>query len=89
MTIGEQLTHALKVRFRLPPDRPSHHELLAIVGEAIDTEARLRRPLSDDEWKDITYRHVPFEGKYIYEGLNFQNLNALLAVVRAQVRGKG
>lgn len=88
MTLGERLAHVLKLKFRLPPDRPTDAELLAIVGEAIDAETRRGRALTDDEWAEITYRHVVFKGKYLYEGLNFQDLNGLLAMVRAHVQSK-
>jgi hypothetical protein len=88
MTSHERLAHTLKVRFGLPRDRPTDAELNQIIRDVTQNEQALGRPLTDDEWKQITYRHVRFTGKYIYEGLNFQDLNAMLSVIRAQAQAR-
>jgi hypothetical protein len=87
MTSREELAHVLKVRFKLPPDRPSDAELDLIIRDVEARAKSLDRPLSEAEWKQITYGHVRFVDKYIYKGLNFQDLNALLATIRSQAQG--
>lgn len=84
MTPIEHLRHTLKIRFRLPPNRPTDDELLEILQYAILRHSALGRDLTDDEWEEATLHFVPFTGKYLYEGLDFQDLNALLAAIRAQ-----
>lgn len=89
MTSREKLAHTLKVRFGLPQDRPTDselNELNHIIRDVTENEQAIGRPLTDDEWKQLTCRHVRFIGKYIYECLNFQNLNAMLSVIRAQAQ---
>jgi hypothetical protein len=83
MTVKERLAHALKVKFGLPPDRPTDSELASIVGDA----AKYGRKLTDEEWRNIVDRHVRGAQKHVYEGLDFSDLNALFAILRAQRSG--
>jgi hypothetical protein len=88
MTLTESLRHHLKVQFRLPPNRPDDDELQAIVAEVLLEEDTLGRPLLNEELREIVHRHVQFKGFYKYEGLDFQDLNALFAQVRAQAQAQ-
>lgn len=84
MKARERLAHTLKVRFGLPPDRPTDAELNQIIAAVPLLEAKLARSLTDHDWRLVAYHFVEFDSKYIYEGLNFQDLNALFAMIRAQ-----
>lgn len=82
----ERLAHKLMLEFRLPPGRPTAAELDEILAEV--------RPLSGGggvpggrALGEIIYRRVRFKGKYIYDGLDFQNLNTLFAIVLQQSQG--
>ncbi|ATB41262.1 hypothetical protein CYFUS_006727 [Cystobacter fuscus] len=86
MDARESLAHILKIKFRLPPARPSDEELDAILGDVAELRRSKRRDLTEEEWGEIVYRHVKFRGKYLYEGLDFSDLNALYAMLRAQAQ---
>lgn len=85
----ENLRHTLKIQFKLPPDRPTDAELELIVQDVI-AHIRLHGSANTTVWRDITSRHVQFDGHYLYEGLDFSDLNSLLlqAIEQAQ-RSKG
>jgi hypothetical protein len=84
------LATQLKIQFELPPYRPTASELDAIIRDASALRVRRQCALTRDEWHSITMEHVRFEGRYVYRGLNFQDLNALLANILAQsVQSKG
>ena len=76
MTPREELAHELKIQFRLPPDRPTSAELSAILVDVAEESRTLGRRLTKGEWHDIVFRHVHFEGHWLYEGLDFQDLKA-------------
>lgn len=78
----EKLAHTLKLRFGLPPDRPTDAELSRIITAVPQLEAKLGRVLTDDDWRIVTLHFVRFEYKYVYDGQNFQDLNALFAMIR-------
>jgi hypothetical protein len=80
------LAHELKVRFGLPPEGPSGIQLNLIIADIEALEHETKRPATESEWRHITYRRVPFAGKYGYHGLSFHDLNALLATIRAQAQ---
>ena len=85
------LAHALKVKFRLPPNRPTDDELQSIVEEVVRLQnvKRLLRSsdaLTDAEWEEIVLRYVKFTGRYIYEGLDHSDLNRILAQLAAEAR---
>ena len=84
MTDRQALAYQLRIQFELPPDRPSETEFEGIIESARRFIARHGRSPSKDEWRSITAEHVQFDGEYFYKGLNFQDLNALFAVIRAQ-----
>lgn len=88
MTPREAFAHKLKLRFRLPPNRPTDPELDAITRDAVALASRAGRALTEDEWETIVYAHVKFQGHYIYEGLDFQDLNALFALMQAQAQAQ-
>ncbi len=86
MTPRRTLAHQLKVQFALPPDRPTEAELDLIVEDIATIEARAGRAASKEEWRTVTSERVRHDGGYFYKGLTFQDLNALLAVIRAQAQ---
>lgn len=70
----DELGHHLKVKFRLPPDRPTTAEVLKIVHE-METIPEAQR--TDATWRRVVYKHVVFEGHYAYEGLDLSDINDL------------
>lgn len=88
MTPRERLAHELKVRFGLPPEGPSDAQLNLIIADVIAIERSANRMATEAEWRASTFRRVPFAGKYVYQGLTFHDLNALLATIRAQAQAQ-
>ena len=86
MTPRQRLAHELRIRWKLPPGRPTDEEVDLILQDVAQAEARHSRQLTPAEWQALTLERVRFTGDYIYKGLNFQDLNALLAAVRAEAR---
>jgi hypothetical protein len=82
----QKLAYQLKIQFSLPSDRPSDAELDDIIADLAKVEAWHGRAASKDEWRTATLARVRFEGDYFYKGLTFQDLNALLAQIRAQAQ---
>jgi hypothetical protein len=77
------------VQFALPRGRPTDQELDAIIEDVSRLEARQRRVPTKDEWHAITLEHVQFSESPFHKGLNFQDLNAVLAQIRASAaRGR-
>jgi hypothetical protein len=80
------LAYQLRTQFGLPPDRPTDSELDAIIRDVDAFSVRSGRAPSKDEWRSFTLHHARCDDTYIYKGLNFQDLNALLASIRAQAQ---
>jgi hypothetical protein len=74
----EELGHHLKLRFGLPPDRPTTAEVSRI---ALEIEALPESQRTEGTWQRIVYKHVKFDGMYKYEGLDFSDLNSLQAQI--------
>lgn len=74
----DDLGHRLKVKFKLPPDRPTSSEVLRIVRAIEGVPENLR---TETKWRQIVSEHVNFEGHYVYEGLDNSDLNALQAQI--------
>ena len=70
----DDLGHHLKVKFGLPPDRPTTLEVLKIIRE-IETIPEAQR--TDAAWRRIVHQHVIFEGHVRYEGLDLSDINDL------------
>jgi len=70
----DNLGHGLKLKFKLPPDRPTTAEVLAIVKEINNVPKSIR---TDAVWREIVFKHVKFSGLYVYEGLDHSDLNSL------------
>ncbi|WNG22853.1 hypothetical protein F0U62_01545 [Cystobacter fuscus] len=87
LSARERLAHALKLQFQLPPDRPTDNELDAILQDVDDFRVRHGRKATEHEWAKIVHRHVRFEGHWRYDGLDFQDLNALFAIIQMQAQG--
>lgn len=85
-TPRKALADQLRIRFALPPERPTDSELDAVLRGVDGFRAHNGRLPSADEWRTITLENVRFDGSYFYKGLNFQDLNALLATIRAQAQ---
>ena len=83
MTLREKIAHNLKIKFKLPRDRPTEYELDRILADIQQLRQQEQRDATDDEWRVITYRHVKFEGHYLYEGLDMSDLNTLFAQLRS------
>jgi len=49
-----------------------------------DIRVRQGRKATEAEWGKSVHRHVRFEGHYRYDGLDFQDLNALFAIIQMQ-----
>ena len=79
----ERLAHKLMMEFRLPPGRPTDAELDGILAEI----RALGSVPAGRVLGEIIYRRVRYTGKYIYDGLDFQNLNTLFAIVLQQAQG--
>ena len=86
MTARESLAYQLKIQFELPPDRPTNVELDLVLTDVAAVERARGRALTKEEWRAITLERVRFTGSYFYKGLNLQDLNALLAMIRSQAQ---
>ena len=71
-----ELGHHLKIRFRLPPNRPTSSEVIEII-KAVEKLPKAQR--TESAWREIVYEHVEFTGDYAYEGLDHSDLNGLQA----------
>lgn len=78
--------YAIQHRYRLPPERPTTEELNALLKAARAQPA----PISEAQWDRLVAIHVRYNGPmYLREGVDFSDLNALLAVaVRRMQRSK-
>lgn len=74
----ENLRYHLKLKFGLPQDRPTNKELGYILN---DIKSIPKNKLDEKKWEEIVLKHVKFDGKYIYEGLDFSDLNVLYAQI--------
>jgi hypothetical protein len=88
MNPHQRLANKLMTKFGLPPGRPNSTELSLILSDVISASDALKRNLTDDEWRVIVQRHVGVTGHWKYEGLDFQDLNFLLAQIRAQANSR-
>jgi len=88
MSPRERLAHSLKIRFRLPPDRPTDDELDAILRDVEVFQAFQDEEVTEEDWAKIVARHVPFKGRNLYEGLDFQDLNVLFALIQTQSQAR-
>lgn len=79
----QTLAHQLRIQFELPRDRPTDDELDVIIESVSAFEAQHNRAPTKDEWRAITLKHVRFSETPFYKGMSFQDLNALLAQLRA------
>lgn len=87
MSTEADLRHAIQRHAKLPPEHPTSDELSNIIREAASTSARTNRPLSLREWSEIIKRHVAYSGpEYMRKGMDFSDLNALLATATARLR---
>jgi hypothetical protein len=86
MTSRESLAYQLKIQFELPPDRPTNVELDLILTDVAAFERARGRAPTKEEWRAITRARVRFTGSHFYKGLNFQDLNALLTMIRLQAQ---
>jgi hypothetical protein len=88
MSPRERLAHSLKIRFRLPPDRPTDDELDAILRDVEVFQAFQDDEATEEDWARIVARHVPFKGRNLHEGLDFQDLNVLFALIQTQSQAR-
>ena len=77
----EQFRYRVQWQHKLPPERPTTHELDNIVADADSATQRLQRPLTDSEWAQTVANRVDYRGEYVRKGMDFSDLNALLALV--------
>lgn len=82
-TTLEDLRHALKMKFKLPPDRPTDDELISIIKDAKNLSFKELK--KSDTWAEIVNKYVKFEGFYLYEGLDFSDINALYQQLLSQL----
>jgi hypothetical protein len=83
MNSRHQLVHKLMMEFGLPPGHPTDSELDGILEDLRRLHVLGVAP-SERQILDIVTRRVRGVGTFIYRGLDFQNLNALFAIVLQQ-----
>jgi hypothetical protein len=83
VTLREQIAHSLKIKFKLPRDRPTEHELSRILADIEQLRQQEQREPTEEEWRAITYKYVEFTGHNLYEGLDMSDLNTLFAQLRS------
>lgn len=86
MNSRHQLAHKLMMDFGLPPGHPTDAELDGILDDVRRLHALGVAP-SERQIFDIVSRRVRDAGTFMYGGLDFQNLNALFALVLQQAHG--
>ena len=69
------LGYHLRLKFNLPPNRPTPDEVLAIV-RAINRLPENQR--TEYAWQEVVRQIVKFDGMYLTEGLDNSDLNFLL-----------
>jgi hypothetical protein len=72
MTVRACLANQLKIKFELPPDRPTELELDRILSNVEAFERQHRRLPTEEHWRAITLEHVRFNGTYFYRGSPFR-----------------
>jgi hypothetical protein len=88
MSPRERLAHSLMLRFQLPPGRPTDAELDAILHDIEIFQASHGKEATEGDWAKIVSRHVRFTGRYRYDGLDFQDLNVLFALIQTQSQAR-
>lgn len=80
MTSADQdLAHALKLKYGLPPMGPTSEQLEQIKQYVYAIHSSGRTPTESD-WRFAVYRYCPGAGSWKYAGLDNSDLNTLLTV---------
>jgi hypothetical protein len=84
----ELLLQELKRWFSFPPDRPTEADLDAILTNAATFEVAQQKPPTYADVDRIVRDVVIGTRVNRYDGLNFQDVNVLLAMLRVQAQTK-
>lgn len=79
----DKLSHALKIKFGLPPHSPTKEELIEIV---LEIEKIPKSQRTDEVWFAILKDIIPNTGKYVYKGLDNSDINQLQSEILALLR---
>lgn len=85
MTADQELAHALRMRFGLPPAQPTDAQL-ANIKAAIKRIKDLERTVTQNDWAEAVKKYCPGVGEWIYRGADNSDLNTLLALALAEAR---
>ncbi|GGJ51620.1 hypothetical protein [Pseudomonas avellanae] len=85
MNADQQLAHALRMRFGLPPAQPTDTQL-ANIKAAIKRIKDLGRTVTQNDWAEAVNNYCPGVGERIYRGADNSDLNTLLALALADAR---
>lgn len=85
MSNFEQLAHALKIKFGLPPNSPTDQEMVQIVSKVVSLPEKDR---TDENWAKIIREIIPDAGKYHYSGLDMSDINTLLSQIISKLGKK-
>lgn len=85
MTSNQQLAHALRMRFGLPPTQPTESQLASIKA-AIKRIKDLGRTATHTDWEEVVKSYCPGFGEWAYRGADNSDLNTLLALALADAR---
>lgn len=78
----ETLKLALRIQFKTSDVEPTDSQLQSIISD-IERIQATRIPTVQD-WGQIVAKHCPSTGKWLYKGLDFSDLNALLAKIKSR-----
>lgn len=83
--IVQELLRSIRIKYNLPPERPTSNELVLIVTDILQVPENQR---TEKIWKSIVYKHVRFNEQYIYKGLDFSDINLLLSQLLLSIGGE-
>ncbi|MNJ29877.1 hypothetical protein D3C77_244590 [compost metagenome] len=85
MTADQELAHALRIRFGLPPAQPTGAQL-ANIKAAIKRIKDFGRTATQSDWAEVVKNYCPGYGEWAYRGADNSDLNTLLALALADAR---
>ena len=87
MAAYEQLVQELKLWYSFPSDSPTVAEIEQILGDVLALTSA-DQPLTESQLARIVKARIPSVRFIRRDGMDFQDMSALLAILRAQAKEK-